>query len=46
MKYRIALHKSEEGYRVSVPGFPGCEYLSVVEEQFHGEEIRETEVPG
>ena len=24
MKYRIALHKSEEGYCVSVPGLPGC----------------------
>ncbi len=24
MKYRIALHKSEEGVSVSVPGLPGC----------------------
>ncbi|TMG76161.1 MAG: type II toxin-antitoxin system HicB family antitoxin [Betaproteobacteria bacterium] len=24
MKYRIALHKSEEGYSVSVPGLRGC----------------------
>ena len=24
MKYRIALHESEEGYSVSVPGLPGC----------------------
>jgi predicted RNase H-like HicB family nuclease len=24
VKYRIALHKSEEGYAVSVPGLPGC----------------------
>ena len=24
MKYRIALHKSEEGYSVSVLGLPGC----------------------
>lgn len=24
MKYRIALHKSEEGFAVSVPGLPGC----------------------
>ena len=24
MKYRIALHKAEEGYSVSVPGLPGC----------------------
>jgi len=65
MKYRIALHKSEEGYSVSVPGLPGCwsqgtteqeavenirdairEYLSVIEEQLHGEEIREIEVTG
>ena len=63
MKYQIALHKSEEGYSVSVPGFPGCwsqgaterealenireairEYLSVVNEQLRGEDIREIEV--
>ena len=63
MKYRIALHKSEEGYSVSVPGLPGCwsqgtteqeavenirdairEYLSVVEDQLSGENIREIEV--
>ena len=24
MKYKIAVHKSEEGYSVSVPGLPGC----------------------
>ena len=24
MKYRIALHRSEEGFSVSVPGLPGC----------------------
>jgi predicted RNase H-like HicB family nuclease len=24
MKYRIALHQSEEGYSASVPGLPGC----------------------
>ena len=24
MKYRIALHHSEEGYAVHVPGLPGC----------------------
>ncbi|MBI2372177.1 MAG: type II toxin-antitoxin system HicB family antitoxin [Deltaproteobacteria bacterium] len=24
MKYKIALHKTEEGYSVSVPGLPGC----------------------
>ena len=60
MKYRIALHKSEEGYSVSVPGLPGCwsqgtteteaiesirdsirEYLSVVDDQLRGENVRE-----
>ncbi len=63
MKYRIALHRSEEGYSVSVPGLPGCwsqgqtereaienirdairEYLSVVEDQLRGEDVREIEV--
>lgn len=63
MKYRIALHKSEEGYSVSVPGLPGCwsqgaseqeaienitdairEYLSVVNEQLQGADVREIEV--
>jgi predicted RNase H-like HicB family nuclease len=24
MKYKIALHKSDEGYSVCVPGLPGC----------------------
>jgi len=24
MRYKIALHKSEEGVSVSVPGLPGC----------------------
>lgn len=24
MKYKIALHKSDEGYSVYVPGLPGC----------------------
>lgn len=24
MRYRIALHQSEEGFVVSVPGLPGC----------------------
>ena len=24
MKYKVALHKSEEGVSVSVPGLPGC----------------------
>ena len=63
MKYRIALHRSDEGYSVSVPGLPGCwsqgatekealenvkdairEYLSVVNEQLRGEEVREIDV--
>ena len=63
MKYRIALHRSEEGWSVSVPGLPGCwsqgateqeaidniadairEYLSVVNEQLRGEDIREVEI--
>jgi predicted RNase H-like HicB family nuclease len=24
MKYKVALHRSEEGYSVTVPGLPGC----------------------
>lgn len=24
MKYKVALHRSEEGFAVSVPGLPGC----------------------
>ena len=24
MKYKIAIHRSDEGYSVSVPGLPGC----------------------
>lgn len=63
MRYRIALHRSDEGISVSVPGLPGCwsqgatedeavdnirdairDYVSVVEEQLRGEEIREIEV--
>ena len=63
MKYRIALHNSEEGHSVSVPGLPGCwpqgateqeamenirdairEYLSVVNEQLRGDDVREVEV--
>jgi predicted RNase H-like HicB family nuclease len=24
MRYRVALHQSEEGYSVFVPGLPGC----------------------
>ena len=63
MRYRIALHQSDEGFSVSVPGLPGCwsqgaseaeaieniteairEYLSVVDEQLRGEEVREVEI--
>lgn len=32
MKYRIALHKSDEGYSVSVPGLPGCWSQGTTEE--------------
>jgi len=24
MRYKIALHETDEGYSVSVPGLPGC----------------------
>jgi predicted RNase H-like HicB family nuclease len=24
MRYKIALHESEEGFSISVPGLPGC----------------------
>jgi predicted RNase H-like HicB family nuclease len=24
MRYKVVLHKSEEGYSVSCPGLPGC----------------------
>ena len=24
MRYKTALHRSDEGYSVSIPGFPGC----------------------
>jgi len=63
VRYRIALHQSDEGFAVSVPGLPGCwsqgateaeaienikeairEYLTVVDEQLRGEEVREVEV--
>ena len=65
MRYRIAIHQSDEGFSVSVPGLPGCwsqgateaeameniadairEYLSVVDDQLRGEEVREIEVAG
>jgi predicted RNase H-like HicB family nuclease len=63
MRYRIALHRSDEGVSVSVPGLPGCwsqgatedeaienikiaieKYLSVVEDNLRGEDVREVEV--
>jgi len=63
MKYKVALHESEEGFSVWVPCLPGCvsqgeteqealsniaeaiaEYLSVINEQLRGAEIREIEV--
>jgi predicted RNase H-like HicB family nuclease len=63
MKYKIAIHESDEGFSVSVPGLPGCwsqgateqealdnvrdairEYLSVVNEQLQGQEVREVEI--
>lgn len=31
MRYRIALHQSDEGYAVSVPGLPGCWSQGVTE---------------
>jgi predicted RNase H-like HicB family nuclease len=24
MRYRVAIHRSDEGFSVSVPGLPGC----------------------
>jgi predicted RNase H-like HicB family nuclease len=33
MKYRIVLHKSEEGFAVSVPGLPGCWSQGVTEQE-------------
>lgn len=33
MKYKVALHKSEEGYSVSVPGLPGCWSQGTTEEE-------------
>ena len=63
MKYRIALHHSEEGYAVSVPGLPGCwsqglteqeaihniqdairEYLTAVDDEIKGQDVREIDV--
>ena len=33
MKYRIALHQTDEGYAVSVPGLPGCWSQGATEEE-------------
>jgi predicted RNase H-like HicB family nuclease len=33
MKYRVALHRSEEGYCVWVPGLPGCVSQGETEEE-------------
>lgn len=33
MKYQIALHHSEEGYAVSVPGLPGCWSQGLTEQE-------------
>lgn len=31
MRYRIAIHRSDEGYSISVPGLPGCWSQGVTE---------------
>jgi predicted RNase H-like HicB family nuclease len=33
MKYKVALHHSEEGFSVSVPGLPGCWSQGATEEE-------------
>lgn len=33
MKYKVALHRSEEGYSVWVPGLPGCCSQGATEEE-------------
>ncbi len=33
MKYTVALHHSEEGFSVSVPGLPGCCSQGATEEE-------------
>ena len=33
MRYRIALHRSDEGVSVSVPGLPGCWSQGATEEE-------------
>ena len=63
MRYKVAIHKSDDGFAASVPGLPGCwsqgateaealeniriaisEYLSVIDEQLVGEDVRVVEV--
>ena len=63
MQYKVALHRSEEGFAASVLGLPGCwsqgateaealenirvaidEYLSAVDDQLRGEDVRVVEV--
>jgi predicted RNase H-like HicB family nuclease len=63
MRYKVAIHKTDDGYAASVPGLPGCwsqgateeealeniriaisEYLSVIDEQLAGEDVRVVEV--
>ena len=63
MRYKVAIHKSEDGFAASVPGLPGCwsqgateaealeniriaisEYLSVIDEQLAGKDVRVVEV--
>lgn len=31
MRYRIAIHRSDEGYSICVPGLPGCWSQGVTE---------------
>jgi len=33
MRYRVALHRSDEGFSVSVPGLPGCWSQGVTEDE-------------
>ncbi len=33
MKYKVVLHRSEEGYSVSCPGLPGCWSQGQTEEE-------------
>lgn len=33
MRYKIAIHKSDEGFSVSVPGLPGCWSQGATEEE-------------